>query len=197
MRKQHACPSTLVEAVWYFRDAKVCLQFLRDLRWPNGVVCPSCGSREVTFLANARLWKCRVKHDRQKFSIKVGTIFEDSAIGLDRWLPAIWMVTNCKNGISSCEMARALGVTQKTAWFMDHRIRLAMHDASFERKMSGESRRDLHRRQGSQRARRGGSAASQELVGRTNPQSWELLSGAARYAHSLFQIAERRPCKLK
>jgi transposase-like protein len=91
----------------------------------------------VTFLANARVWKCRTKHPRQKFSIKVGTIFEDSPIGLDKWLAAIWMVAGCKNGISSCEMARDLGVTQKTAWFIDHRVRLAMHDGSFE-KLSGE-----------------------------------------------------------
>ena len=130
-------PKTLIEAIGYFENPDVCLSFLRDLRWPNGVVCPRCGSRGVTFLAKARVWKCRTPHDHQKFSIKVGTIFEDSPIALGKWLAAIWMVTNCKNGISSCEMARDLGVTQKTAWFMDHRIRLSMHNGTFE-KMSGE-----------------------------------------------------------
>src|SRR5438094_851295 len=132
-----AFPKTLLEAIKYFQNPDTCLSFLRDLRWPNGVVCPTCGSRGVTFLANARVWKCRTKHPRQKFSIKVGTIFEDSPIPLEKWLAAIWMVAGCKNGISSCEMARDLGVTQKTAWFIDHRVRLAMHDGSFE-KLSGE-----------------------------------------------------------
>ncbi len=137
MDTQTAFPKTLQEAIIYFRNPDICQAFLRDLRWPNGVACPRCGSRAVTFLANARVWKCRTKHDQQKFSIKVGTIFEDSPIGLDKWLSAIWMVTNCENGISSCEMARAFGVTQKTAWFMDHRIRLAMHNRAFE-KAKGE-----------------------------------------------------------
>src|SRR6266404_1792988 len=138
MDTKTAFPKTLLEAISYFKDRDVCLAFLRDLRWPDGPVkCPRCGSEGVRFLANARVWKCRTSHDHQKFSIKVGTIFEDSPIGLDKWLPAIWMVTNCKNGISSCEMARDLGVTQKTAWFMNHRIRLAMHSGTFE-KLSGE-----------------------------------------------------------
>jgi len=136
MKTQTEFPKTLLQAIKYFQDPDVSMDFLRDLRWPDGVICPRCGSRDVLFLRNARRWKCRAKHDHQKFSIKVGTIFEDSPIGLDKWLDAIWMVTNCKNGISSCEMARALGVTQKTAWFMDHRIRLAMHEGTFE-KMAG------------------------------------------------------------
>ena len=105
---------------------------MKSIRWPDGVVCPHCGSREVTFLKNAQLWKCKTKHPRQKFSAKVGTVFEDSPIGLDKWMPAVWLVVNCKNGISSYEIARDLGVTQKTAWFMMHRIRLAMQDESIE-----------------------------------------------------------------
>src|SRR2546425_5223699 len=121
-------PETLVGAIRYFSDADVCLTFLVGLRWPDGVTCPQCGSREVTFLANQRRWKCRTRHPRQQFSVKVGTIFEDSPIGLDKWLPAVWMIVNDKNGISSYEVARALDVTQKTAWFMLHRIRLAMQD---------------------------------------------------------------------
>lgn len=130
-------PTTLLEAVRYFTDADACLEFLAFIRWPDGVVkCPICGSDKVHFLANQKRWKCSQKHERRQFSVKVGTIFEDSPLGLDKWLPAVWQVVNCKNGISSYEMARALGVTQKTAWFMDHRIRKAMQAGSFE-KMKG------------------------------------------------------------
>ena len=140
MNTEHL-PQTLVEAVRYFSDPDVCLRFMVSWRWPNGVICPHCGSREVTFLAKARLWKCRAKHDRQKFSVKVGTIFEDSPIGLDKWIVAAWQLVNCKNGVSSCEIHRALGVTQKTAWFMLHRIRYAMRTGTFE-KMSGQVEAD-------------------------------------------------------
>ena len=121
-------PTTLVEAVRYFSDLDICLKTMVALRWPHGVVCPRCGSREVTFLAKARVWKCRTPHRQQKFSVKVGTVMEDSPIGLDKWLPAIWLIVNAKNDISSYELHRALGVTQKTAWFLLHRIRLAMQD---------------------------------------------------------------------
>ncbi len=137
MDKTTATPDTLVDAIRYFTDPDVCLAFLVELRWPSGVMCPTCGSQEVTFLSNQRRWKCRTKHPQQQFSIKVGTIFEDSPIGLDKWLPAVWMIVNDKNGISSYEVARALGVTQKTAWFMLHRIRLAMQLGGFD-KMRGE-----------------------------------------------------------
>ena len=101
-------------------------------------VCPQCGSEKVSFLENARLWKCYEKHPRQKFSLKIGTIFEDSALPLEKWLPAAWLIVNCKNGISSYEVGRALGVTQKTAWFMMHRIRLAMQTGTFNSKLGGE-----------------------------------------------------------
>ena len=111
-------------------------------RWPDGrVQCPYCGSENVIYLQNARLWYCKAKHPRQKFSLKVGTVFEDSPIGLEKWLPAVWMLVNCKNGASSWEIHRALGVTQKTAWFMLHRIRLAMQTGSF-RKLLGEVEAD-------------------------------------------------------
>src|SRR5687768_17371656 len=113
--KELITPSTLVEAIRYFSNPDVCLKFMVALRWPHGVECPQCGSKEVTFLANARLWKCRAKHPRQKFSVKVGTIFEDSPIPLDKWLAAIWMIANCKNGVSSYEIGREIGVTQKSA----------------------------------------------------------------------------------
>ena len=130
-------PKTLIDAVRYFSDPDVCLDFMVSLRWPDGVVCPTCGSDEVRFISTRHLWQCKGKHPKRQFSIKVGTIFEDSPIGLDKWLSAIWMIANAKNGVSSYEMHRALGVTQKTAWFMLHRIRLAMQSESFD-KMGGE-----------------------------------------------------------
>lgn len=108
------------------------------VRWPDGKVrCPQCGSEKVTYLRNARLYRCYENHPRQKFSLKVGTVFEDSPIGLDKWLPAVWLLVNCKNGISSYEVGRDLGITQKSAWFMMHRIRLAVQSGSF-RKLGGE-----------------------------------------------------------
>ncbi len=128
-------PETLIEAVRFFSDPDVCLAFVANLRWPGGVTCPRCDSAENSFLSTRRVWKC--KGCKKQFSVKVGTIFEDSPLGLDKWLPALWMVVNCKNGISSYEMARALGVTQKSAWFMNHRIRLAVQEGTFE-PMSGE-----------------------------------------------------------
>jgi transposase-like protein len=118
---------TLREAVIYFQDFDNCHTFMVELRWPDGVVrCPRCGSEHVIYLERARVWKCYGKHDSPKFSLKTGTVFEDSPLGLNKWLPAVWMIVNDKNGISSWELHRALGVTQKTAWFMLHRIRLAM-----------------------------------------------------------------------
>jgi transposase-like protein len=131
-------PQTLLEAIRYFSDPDVCLDYMARLRWPDGeAVCPTCGSREVRFISTRRIWECKSKHARRQFSIKVGTIFEDSPIGLDKWLAAIWMIANDKNGVSSYEVHRALGVTQKTAWFMLHRIRLAMQSDSFD-KIGGE-----------------------------------------------------------
>ncbi len=131
-------PSTLVKAIRYFSDPDVCLKFMVAIRWPDGVVtCPHCESPKVTYLAAYRRWKCSGNHPRRQFTIKVGTIFEDSPIGLDKWLAAMWMLTNCKNGVSSYEIMREIGVTQKTAWFMLHRIRLAMQTGTFE-KLSGE-----------------------------------------------------------
>src|ERR687895_666818 len=130
---QHV-PKTLLEAIRYFADPDVCLSFMVGLRWPDGV---TCGSSEVRFLSTRRLWQCKGQHPRRQFSAKVGTIFEDSPIGLDKWLAAIWMIANDKNGISSYELHRGLGVTQKTAWFMLHRIRLAMQTMTFS-KLEGE-----------------------------------------------------------
>lgn len=126
-------PKTLQAAIVYFSDVDRCLAFLSARRWPDGVVCPTCGSKEVRFLASRRVWECKSKHAKKQFSIKVGSIFEDSAIGLDKWLTAVWLIANCKNGISSYEIHRAVGVTQKSAWFMLHRIRVALRTSSFEK----------------------------------------------------------------
>lgn len=123
-------PKTLQQAIIFYSDPDNCLNHLVAQRWPNGVTCPTCGSKDVRFIATRRIWECKNRHTKKQFSIKVGTIFEDSPIGLDKWLTAAWMVANCKNGVSSYEIHRALGVTQKTAWFMLHRIRLAMQDES-------------------------------------------------------------------
>lgn len=131
-----AQPKTLMEAVRYFADADRTLAMAVALRWPNGVHCPTCGRTDVRFISTRRVWECKEKHSKKQFSVKVGTIFEDSPIKLDVWFVAIWSVANCKNGISSYELARATGVTQKTAWFMLHRIRLAMEAGSLD-KMGG------------------------------------------------------------
>ena len=129
---------TLHEAVKYFHNFENCRQFLVKLRWPDGrVTCPRCGSDHVKYLANQRKWKCYGKHPMPTFTLKTGTVFEDSPISLDKWIVATWQVVNCKNGISSWELHRAIGVTQKTAWFMLHRIRLAMQDADTGGKLGG------------------------------------------------------------
>jgi transposase-like protein len=130
-------PKTLIEAVRYFSDEQVCIDVVADMRWPDGkVICPDCKSGNPYYLASQKRWKCRKGTCNRQFSVKVGTIFEDSPISLKKWLPAMWLICNCKNGISSHELARDLKVTQKTAWFMLQRIRLAMAGGSFE-KMGG------------------------------------------------------------
>src|SRR5882757_7363362 len=131
MDSVNTIPNTLLEAVAYFSNPDNCVTFLSSRRWPTSeVVCPRCGSKDVGFIASRRVWQCKTRHPLSQFSIKVGTIFEDSPLGLDKWLPALWMIGNDRNGISSWELHRALGVTQKSAWFMLHRIRLAMQDAT-------------------------------------------------------------------
>jgi transposase-like protein len=119
-------PKTLQQAITYFANPENCLKFMVERRWPKGVACPTCGSKDVRFISTRRMWECKAKHARKQFSVKIGTIFEDSPISLDKWLTAVWMIANCKNGVSSYEVARAIGVTQKSAWFMMHRVRLAM-----------------------------------------------------------------------
>jgi transposase-like protein len=131
-------PKSLQEAILYFSNIDNCIEYLAARRWPTGVICPICGSDRVSsFNAKRRTWKCSKHHSRREFSVKIGTIFEDSPIGLDKWLAAVWMLANCKNGISSYEVARDLNVTQKTAWFMLHRIRLALHE-NYPGKLGGE-----------------------------------------------------------
>jgi hypothetical protein len=125
-------PKTLQQAIVYFSDPDRCLSFLVARRFPDGVICPTCASKDVRFLATRRLWECKGKHPKRQFSVKVGTIFEDSPIPLDKWLTATWMIANCKNGVSSYEIHRGIGVTQKSAWFMLHRIRVALRTRSFE-----------------------------------------------------------------
>ncbi len=131
-------PRTLLEAVKFFSNPDNCREYLVARRWPNGVTCPTCGSQTVYFDRSRNGWECKTRHPNRKFTLKTGTILEDSPLGLDKWLPTVWMIANCKNGVSSWEIHRAIGVTQKTAWFMLHRIRLAMQDADTGGKLSGD-----------------------------------------------------------
>src|SRR5260370_36898571 len=121
-------PKTLQDAILYFSDPVNCREYLVARRWPNGVTCPRCGCKDILFLEKYNRWHCRAKHDAPQFTLKTGTIMEDSPIGLDKWLLAMWLLATCKNGISSYEISRAIGVTQKSTWHMMHRIRLGMQD---------------------------------------------------------------------
>jgi transposase-like protein len=129
-------PKTLQEAVKFFAEPANCREYVVARRWKNGVTCPTCGSERVKFSEKHNRWQCASHHAKRQFTVKTGTIFEESPIGLDKWLMAMWLIVNCKNGISSYEVHRAIGVTQKTAWFMDHRIRMSLHSGSLE-KLSG------------------------------------------------------------
>jgi transposase-like protein len=165
-------PTSLLEAIRYFSDLDVSVDYVAKLRWPDGPVCPRCGGREHSYLTTRRIWKC--KACKKQFSVKVGTIFEDSPLGLDKWLPAVWLAANSKNGISSHELARALGTTQKSAWFMLHRIRLAMRSGTFET-LSGQveidetyiggKARNMHKAQRVAKNRRGRSAEKTVIIG--------------------------------
>jgi transposase-like protein len=130
-------PKTLQAAILYFSDPDRCQKFLMARRFPDGAYCPACGSKDVRYIATRRLWECKTKHPKRQFSIKVGTIFEESPISLDKWLTCVWMIANCKNGVSSYEIHRAIGVTQKTAWFMLHRVRMALRMGTFD-KLGGD-----------------------------------------------------------
>jgi transposase-like protein len=134
-------PKTLQEAIVYFSNPANCREYLVARRWPKGVTCPRCGSQSVIFQPKYNRWQCSASHALRQFTAKTGTIMEDSPIGLDKWLAAMWQIVNCKNGISSYEVHRAIGVTQKTAWFMDHRIRFALGMSPVD-KLTGECEAD-------------------------------------------------------
>src|SRR5579862_5540939 len=136
-------PKTLAEAIVYFQNPDNCIDYLALRRWPNGVGCPTCGRKDVAFVPSRRLWQCKTRHPKAQFSIKTGTILEDSPLGLDKWLPVMWMVANCKNGVSSWEIHRSLGVSQKTAWFMLHRIRLGMKQHPGDRSKIGGTENEV------------------------------------------------------
>jgi len=135
-------PADLLDAVRYFADLSVCREFLAAARWPEGVTCPrkECASKNHWFIKTRNIWRC--KSCKKQFSVKVGSIFEDSPLGLDKWLPAVWMLTAATKGYSSHRLAAAISVCQKTAWFMLHRIRKAMQAGSFEAPLSGEVEAD-------------------------------------------------------
>ena len=170
-------PKTLLEAVKYFDVPANCIAYLSAKRWSNGVVvCPTCGGTKVSFLEKQQRWQCSARHPKRQFSIKVGTIFKDSPLGLDKWLPVVWLIVNCKNGISSWEISRDLGVTQKTAWFMLHRVRLAMQDDFSGGMLGGEvevdetfiggKARNMHagRKAKMMNGRRGGPGGNKTIV---------------------------------
>lgn len=134
MEKPITFPKTLQEAIIYFNDPDNAHSFMIGLRWPEGVIkCPRCGSDQYTYISTRRTWQCKSKECKKMFTVKLGTLMEDSPIGLDKWLTAMWMISAAKNGISSYEIHRSLGITQKSAWFLMHRIRLAMQTGTFEK----------------------------------------------------------------
>ena len=135
-KPRNALPKNLLEVIRYFADIDVCVDFIAGMRWPCGVECPHCTGNRVSFLSTRRIWKCLNRACYKQFSVKTQSVFEDSPIPLDKWLTAVWLVVNCKNGVSSYEIARDVGVTQKSAWFMLHRIRLALKKGSWA-KMGG------------------------------------------------------------
>jgi transposase-like protein len=176
-------PKTLQAAVLYFADPANCRKYLVARRWPKGVTCPTCGSDKVAFLAKYNRWQCSNTHNQRQFTSKTGTIMEDSPIGLDKWLMATWLIVSCKNGISSYEIHRALGITQKTAWFLDHRIRMALHNGSFENLLSGECEADETFIGGKARNMHVGKRQHRitEPEPKIKPLSWESWSGAAKF----------------
>ena len=135
-------PQTLVDAVRYFADPDTAIAFMVSIRWPKGVCCPTCGGTRIRYIRTRQQWECRETHPKRRFSVKTGTIMEDSPLSLDKWLIALWLEVNAKNSISSYEVHRSLGVTQKTAWFMQQRIRMAMHVGSFDTKFQGHVEAD-------------------------------------------------------
>ena len=187
-------PKTLQEAIIHFSNFDNCKTFMVDLRWPDGkVACPRCGSEKVTWLAKPRVWKCYGKHESPTFSLKTGTIFEESAIPLEKWLPAVWLLVTCKNGISSYEVHRDLGISQKSAWHLMHRIRFALHAGSFEKMLSGHVEAD--------ETFIGGKARNMHVAQRrrriTGTGTKDKRNAAARFVPLWFPIAKRKPSRLR
>lgn len=137
MKVKNNFPASLQECIRYFADPQVAFDFMVNLRWPNGVCCPRCQSKKIGFIATRKVWECKECKTKRQFTVKVGTIMEDSPISLDKWLCAIWLIANAKNGISSYELGRSIDITQKSAWFVLHRIRLALQNGSLM-KFKGE-----------------------------------------------------------
>ena len=197
-------PRTLIEAVSYFADPDNCREYLVARRWPNGVTCPTCGSSSVYFDRSRNGWECKTRHPQRKFTLKTGTIFEDSPLPLSKWLPAVWMIANMKNGVSSWELHRAIGVTQTTAWFMLQRIRLAMQDTDTGGKLSGHievdetfiggKARNMHKAR-RERAIKGTQGKVRENIRRTaHVYTDELLSYEgldSDYTHKVINHAEK------
>src|SRR3954471_1517623 len=174
-------PKSLQEAIICFSNPDNGIDYIAVRRWPNGVVCPGCGATRVSFNPNRRTWKCGSHHPKREFSVKVGTIYEDSPIPLDKWLTATWMLTNCKNGVSSYEIARDVKITQKSAWFMLHRIRLAMQDDFFGSKVGGETKPLLAAKRGTCTLANASVALSERGL-RTRPLLWGSWNAVARFA---------------
>ena len=142
---QNSTPAlkTLQEAIIFFSDRQNAVNYVINLRWPDGkVACPTCGSQAVAWMPSRFLFQCKAKHPKRQFSVKVGTVMEDSPIALGKWLMVGWMLTGCRNGISSYEVARTIGITQKSAWFMLHRLREGMQQGLGFGKLSGEVEAD-------------------------------------------------------
>src|SRR5689334_20599430 len=125
-------PNTLLEAVRYYADPEVAFAAAVEFRFPNGVRCPTCNRTDVRFIKTRKMWECRSQHSRRQFSVKIGTLMEDSPLSLDKWFVAMWAIANCKNGVSSYELSASLGIAQRSAWHLLHRIRLAMRIAGAE-----------------------------------------------------------------
>ena len=161
MAHETSFPQSLLQATRYFADPDVCVDFVAAMRWPNGVTCPHCEGKRVSYLSSRRIWKCMAKGCRKQFSAKTFSVFEDSPIPLDKWLVATWLVVNCKNGISSYEVAKDLKVTQKSAWFMLHRLRLALKNETWVKMGSG-----------------GGAVEVDEAYVGGSPKNWSLSKRA-------------------
>jgi len=184
-------PTTLIEAVRYFSDLDVCHAYMLSIKWPDGkITCPACGGDKVGNISSRRMFQCKTKGCRKQFSTKVGTIFEDSPLGLDKWFVAVWCITNAKNGISSYEVHRALGITQKSAWFLLHRVRLAMRTGTFQ-KLSGVTEadetfvggksRNMHKRKRGEKITGTGHVGKAAVMGvlqRTTPEQVSQVKAA-------------------